>query len=231
MVLMTVALNAQLIESRSYQGNKPGMILNGEAKPMKNIKMELISLAPGKKSKKIKSPDGEYLIIQKEGISLVQSDQVNSNLTPRSIALITKNDTFRIANKSNQSITYYLIHYIAKDKSSGSDTAQSFVRLWEDLTFQSHGKGGVRNYFNQRTSQTKRFEMHVTTLNAGLMSHDPHTHDAEEIVLIIDGNTEMQIGEKMYKADSGDFYFLGSMVLHGIKNIGNKPSVYFAFQW
>ncbi len=73
--------------------------------------------------------------------------------------------------------------------------------------------------------------MHVTTLNAGLTSHDPHTHIAEEIVLIIEGNTEMIIGDTICKANQGDLYFLGSNVLHGIKNTGDKPAIYFAYQW
>ncbi len=73
--------------------------------------------------------------------------------------------------------------------------------------------------------------MHVTTLKEGVRSHDPHTHRAEEIVLMIAGNTEMQIGEKFYKGTTGDFYYLGSNVLHAIKNVDTKPCMYFAFQF
>ena len=151
--------------------------------------------------------------------------------TPGSIAMITQGDRFRLFNPTSTEVSYYLMNYIAKDPMSGSDTASSFVRLWEDLGYRGHERGGVRNYFNKRTSQSKRFEMHVTTLNAGLSSHDPHTHNAEEIVLIIDGHTEMLIGDKMYTANTGELYFLGSNILHGIKNTGTKPATYFAYQW
>lgn len=73
--------------------------------------------------------------------------------------------------------------------------------------------------------------MHVTTLLPGLESHDSHTHKAEEIILIIEGNTGMLIRNGQYKADAGDLYYLGSNVLHGIKNIGTVPTTYFAYQW
>jgi (S)-ureidoglycine aminohydrolase len=78
---------------------------------------------------------------------------------------------------------------------------------------------------------SKRFEMHVTTLNEGLKSHDPHTHRAEEIVLMINGNSEMQIGENFYKGSVGDLFFLGSNIPHAIRNVGAGSCMYFAIQW
>ncbi len=41
----------------------------------------------------------------------------------------------------------------------------------------------------------------------------------------------MLIGDKMYTANTGELYFLGSNILHGIKNTGTKPATYFAYQW
>ena len=86
-------------------------------------------------------------------------------------------------------------------------------------------------FFEQGTAMSKRFEMHVTTLKEGIRSHDPHTHRAEEIVLMIEGNTEMQIGQTFVKGTNGDLYYLGSNVLHAIRNIDTKPCMYFAFQF
>ena len=76
----------------------------------------------------------------------------------------------------------------------------------------------------------ERFEMHVTTLNGGLRSHDPHTHRAEEMVLLLEGTAEMQIAEDILPLASGGLVFLGSEIPHAIKNVGTKPCVYFAFQ-
>ena len=73
--------------------------------------------------------------------------------------------------------------------------------------------------------------MHVTTLKEGLKSHEPHTHRAEEIVWILEGETEMQLGNEVVKTAVDGFYYLGSNVPHAIKNIGTKPATYFAFQF
>jgi (S)-ureidoglycine aminohydrolase len=91
--------------------------------------------------------------------------------------------------------------------------------------------GGRRDYFERPTAMQKRFEMHVTTLKEGIRSHDPHTHRAEEIVLMIEGDTEMQAGEKNFKGKTGDFFYLGSHVIHAIRNEGTQPCMYFAFQF
>jgi (S)-ureidoglycine aminohydrolase len=110
-------------------------------------------------------------------------------------------------------------------------TGRSFVKNWNKIAFKPHSKGGIRNYFELSTPMSERFEMHVTTLNEGLKSHEPHTHRAEEIVLVIDNKTEMQIGEKFYKGGPGDIYYLGSNVPHAIRNEGNGTCTYFAFQF
>jgi (S)-ureidoglycine aminohydrolase len=68
-------------------------------------------------------------------------------------------------------------------------------------------------------------------LKEGLKSHDPHTHRAEEIVLVIDGQTEMELGSKLYKGTVGDIYYLGSNISHAIRNDGKGLCSYFAFQF
>ena len=65
------------------------------------------------------------------------------------------------------------------------------------------------------------YDIHVTNLNAGIKSHEPHTHHATEIVLIIKGNTQMEIGDNIYKGKAGDIYFLASEIPHAIENIGD----------
>ena len=76
-----------------------------------------------------------------------------------------------------------------------------------------------------------RLEMHVSTLNPALKSHEPHTHRAEEIVLLMEGQTSMQIGYAFFRGKPGSVYYLGSNVLHAIKNEGTRPATYFAFQF
>ena len=48
---------------------------------------------------------------------------------------------------------------------------------------------------------------------------------------MIEGHTKMLIGDQYYEANGGDVYYVESMVLHGIQNIGTSDCSYFAFQW
>ena len=74
-------------------------------------------------------------------------------------------------------------------------------------------------------------EMHVTNLNGNIKSHEPHTHRAAEIILMIKGNTEMEIDGENYQAKAGDLFIVESEVSHAIRNLGTEQCQYFAFQW
>lgn len=75
------------------------------------------------------------------------------------------------------------------------------------------------------------YEMHVTNLNPGIKSHEPHTHAAAEIILMVKGKTQMEIGNQIYPAKAGDVYYAASNIPHAIRNLGDEQSMYFAFQW
>ena len=107
----------------------------------------------------------------------------------------------------------------------------SFMINWDTVTVKKTDKGQRREFFNKPTSQLVKFEMHTTALNAGLESHAPHTHKEEEIILIVRGNVQMNIGGSLYAAGPGDVVFLSSGVSHNLINTGNEQCEYFAFQW
>lgn len=87
------------------------------------------------------------------------------------------------------------------------------------------------NFLDNKTTQAKRFEMHVTTLNPGNQSHAPHTHRAAEILIPIEGETEEFIDNQWIKSGLGDIIFLESKVPHALRNIGKGKCTYFAFQF
>ncbi|MBK9930100.1 MAG: cupin domain-containing protein [Saprospiraceae bacterium] len=229
-LFLSQVIYGQKILSNVYAATSPGIILHGENNPMKYFQLELIQLAPNKKYKK-KTRTTEHLILAKSGSPLLTSGTIHNILTPTSMAMIVKGQKYQMTNTSSQDAWFYVLSYEGRDPSKGSDTAKSFVRLVDDLAFHAHERGGVRSYFDKATSQTKRFEVHATTLKAGLKSHDPHTHKSEEIILMIEGDTEMLIGERHYQAHGGDTYYVESMDLHGIQNKGMGLCSYYAIQW
>lgn len=117
------------------------------------------------------------------------------------------------------------------DTERGTNAGGSMLLDWESLEFKLHNKGGRRNFFDRKSAMSERIEMHATTLNPGIKSHEPHTHAPAEIVIMMDGTTEMEIGDNIYPGIVGDVYFLGSNIPHAIRNTSDKSCMYLAFQW
>lgn len=178
----------------------------------------------------------------KETLLLVKSGQMDIEIAgglpgaigPGSIALILPGDDYAVKAGGAETLVYYTMSYRSKSGANadrGRAAGDSFVVDFAELVFQPHDRGGLRNYFNRATTMTENFEMHVTTLNEGITSHPPHTHRAEEIILMIHGEAEELINGEPHALATGDFVFLDSMVPHGIRNTGAGTCMYFAFQW
>jgi (S)-ureidoglycine aminohydrolase len=154
---------------------------------------------------------------------------------PGSIVWMMPGEKCTVSNNGKTTASYLLINMNSRNATKlqrGKDAGGSFIIDFKEQEFKSHDKGGIRNYFRDRSSAMFGFtEMHVTTLNPQIKSHEPHTHRAAEMVIMLSGDTEMQIGDQFYKAQTGDFYFLDSNVSHAIRNTGNEACMYLAFQW
>lgn len=210
-------------------------ILQGSTKFLETLEIHTSTLEPKASAGPAHTHDDlEELVIVKEGtLKVTQKDKIRI-LGPGSIALTLPGDLHRLENGGDTPVTYYLMTYRSvapPNADRGKKSGGSLMIDRESIGFTRHGKGGIRRYFDRPTTMFERMEMHVTTLNEGLKSHDPHTHRADEIVLIISGKTEMQIDRDRIGATAGSLVFLNSMVPHALTNTGSGPCEYFAFQW
>ena len=176
----------------------------------------------------------EELLIVKEGFLSI-NDATTEQVVGRGSAIVLMPDErYAIANKGASPATFYLFRYHARalpDSERGVEAGGSIIADWDKIPFRKTDKGGRRQQFDRPTTMFERFEMHVTTLNAGITSHPPHTHREEEFILVLDGDVEEQIDDGRYRASAGDVIFLAAESLHTIKNVGDKPTEYFAFKW
>ena len=178
--------------------------------------------------------DQEELMIVKEGQVKITIAGKSKLLGPGSIAFAMPGDEHGIENAGNTPTTYFILKYkgiLPMNPERATQAGGSFMLDWNELKTSNTGKGYRRNFFNRATSQLNQFEMHTTALNADSVSHAPHTHVQEEIILILRGNVEMYIDGKYYKGSAGDLYFISANVPHALKNIGREQCEYFAFQW
>jgi (S)-ureidoglycine aminohydrolase len=210
-------------------------ILEGKTFALNHFEVHATTLEPGKAPHPPHThKDQDELVIVKEGQVKITINGVAKTVGPGSIALIMPGDAHGMENAGNTQATWYILKYGGKlpmDTVRAKQAGGSLVLNFNDLKTSNTAKGYRRDYFNRATSQVPQFEMHTTALNAGEVSHAPHTHVQEEVILVLRGNVEMQIGETLRKGTTGDLYFVSSNVPHNLKNIGHEQCEYFAFQW
>ena len=210
-------------------------VLEGKTSALSNFEIHASTLEPGKAPHPPHVHDDyEELIIVKEGQVKITIARQSKILGPGSIAFAMPGDEHGIENAGNTQATYFILKYKGKlqmDLERAKKAGGSFMLDWNNLKTNNTGKGYRRDFFNKATSQLAQFEMHTTALNTDSVSHAPHTHVQEEIILILRGNVEMFIDGKLYKGAAGDLYFISSNVPHALKNIGKEQCEYFAFQW
>ncbi len=209
-------------------------VIVGSAFDLKKVEITANVLASGKQKKTTVPGNEEHVVLIKSGLLTITVNDSVYKLGKGSIAMVMPSDKYSIKNKEQESVSYHLMKYESRlpiDVARGKSAGGSFIKDWNKLTFTPQEKGGTRPYFNRPTAMTRKSEIHVTTLKEGWTSHEPHTHKAEEIILILEGNVEMLIGENSYKATVGDILFAPSGFLHGLENVGKGSCSYFAFQW
>ncbi len=213
---------------------KSVVLFEGSAHDMEYLQMSSNSIGSEKEFSLQVPANEEHLLIVRTGILSIGFKDSTWSIGPGSIALLMPEEKYSLQNTTFNGCTFYRMRYRSKlpmDMARGQASGGSFVKDWKKIPFKPHDKGGIRNYFEKKTAMSKRFEMHVTTLKEGIKSHEPHTHRAEEIVLVIENETEMQMDDKFYKGGPGDIYYLGSNVSHAIRNDGKGTCTYFAFQF
>ena len=232
------------VESKAYAWRKPAnknsesifstVLFEGSARDMAFIQMSANAITTTNRVNFETPANEEQLLLVRSGLLSVSFNDSTWRLGPASVVLLLPSQKFSLQNVGSDSCTFFLMKYrstLPVDKQRGVQAGGSLVRDWDKVAYKPHDKGGIRNYFERPTAMCRRLEMHVTTLKEGLRSHDPHTHRAEEIVLVIGNKTEMQIGERFYKGGPGTVYYLGSNEAHAIRNDGMGACSYFAFQF
>jgi quercetin dioxygenase-like cupin family protein len=61
---------------------------------------------------------------------------------------------------------------------------------WNLMVDKPNATGSVRTVCNTPTATLENLEIHISTLNPGLMSHPPHKHPNEELIIVRQGTVE-----------------------------------------
>jgi mannose-6-phosphate isomerase-like protein (cupin superfamily) len=85
----------------------------------------------------------------------------------------------------------------------------------------------TRQVFDGFTHTAYPIDLHITTLQPGLMPHPPHHHAHEEAMFIKEGTLEVTIADKTWRVGPGSVLYVNSNDEHGLKNAGDAPATYF----
>jgi quercetin dioxygenase-like cupin family protein len=102
----------------------------------------------------------------------------------------------------------------------------SHVFDWNSLVDKPNAVGSVRAVCSTPTATLENLEIHVSTLKPGMMSHPPHRHPNEELIIVRQGTVESLSNGTWIRVGPGSIIFNGSNQLHGFRNVGTEDAVY-----
>ncbi|MGB6725137.1 MAG: cupin domain-containing protein [Terracidiphilus sp.] len=102
---------------------------------------------------------------------------------------------------------------------------------WDDLKPEKSPVGAHASICDQPTATVDQLEMHVGMLNPGEMSHPPHRHVNEELIILKEGTCETLSNGEWVRVEAGSVVFNASNSLHGFRNVGQWPAIYHVINW
>lgn len=227
--------NLDSIKAQNASGSQAKPRVLGSTTDLPSFGYHTTTLEPGKTNHPPRAiDDREELIVVKDGQLKIIINDSSKILGPGSIALIVAGDKQSFQNASDKPVTYCVLGFRSKlgaDINRGKSSGGSLIKEWTELPVKRTPKGESRPVFDRPSSMFKRFEVHATTLNAGEESHAPHTHRAEEIMLLMKGNITMNISSVKSKAVAGDVILVRPDVTHNLVNTGTETCWYYAIKW
>jgi quercetin dioxygenase-like cupin family protein len=131
-------------------------------------------------------------------------------------SMLGSNESFRAAGEEQS------------DAPKEASMALSKVFHFDEMPVSHYANGGWGRAVMHGTLPTGEFvEVHETMLPPGKMPHPPHRHANTEFVLIRQGKLEFLNNGNPEPVGIGDVIYTASNQLHGLKNVGDAPALYF----
>ena len=102
---------------------------------------------------------------------------------------------------------------------------------WSSLAARPTAVGYSRPIVDQPTATLDQLEMHYTSLHYGKLSHAPHQHPDEELIIVKEGTVESLVNGQTQKVGPGSVIFQASNQMHSIRNAGDGVATYLVIRW
>ncbi|MBZ5591437.1 MAG: cupin domain-containing protein [Acidobacteriia bacterium] len=130
-------------------------------------------------------------------------------------------------NFSRRELSLLLPALAATRAASQGSALKSKTYRFEDLAVRSEGENRFRAILEGETHTGVPIELHMTELAPGQAPHPPHHHVHEEMIMILEGTVEVNIGDSSATLGPGSVAFVASGQQHGWHNVGTSRARYF----
>jgi len=206
---------------------------------LRRLECHVTTLNPGKMSHPPhQHPQEEFIILQAGTLDVFINGKV-SRIGPGSMFFFASYDWHNVTNVGDSPALYYVFN-VTTDATADvqkkpaaewepATTLHSTVFSWPDLKAQATASGERRNIVDSATVTCRRFEAHVTTLRPGQIG-GPGQHPDDAIILVKEGDVEIESAGTKRRASAGDIGFIASNEPHSIRNVGTGVASYYAIQ-
>jgi quercetin dioxygenase-like cupin family protein len=119
---------------------------------------------------------------------------------------------------------------VAAAPRGGPVLSKSLAFPFDQLSVVKNANGETRNVTRGVLVTGEAVGVHETTLLPGHSPHPPHQHIHSEFMLIREGTIEFENNGTPELVGPGGVIFAASMVLHGLKNVGDGNATYFVVE-
>jgi XRE family transcriptional regulator, regulator of sulfur utilization len=102
----------------------------------------------------------------------------------------------------------------------------SAVYDWEKLPVTTLTNGMRRAVLDGPTATVDKLHCHITTLNPGQVSSEPHLHLQEELIIIKEGTIEAYFDGQKQTAGPGSVIHFAAHAVTALRNAGKTPATY-----
>jgi mannose-6-phosphate isomerase-like protein (cupin superfamily) len=96
---------------------------------------------------------------------------------------------------------------------------------WDEARKREHARGFAMPFVGAQCGAEK-LALHISVIQPGQAAHDPHAHEGEEIMFVLDGTAEITMGDEKQLVGANTAVFCPPQVFHGIRNGGETPLRY-----
>jgi quercetin dioxygenase-like cupin family protein len=91
-------------------------------------------------------------------------------------------------------------------------------------------KKKARSFFHGTEHSGFDIEAHETVLGPGVETHPPHSHEHEEIIVVVEGTVEVSVDGKTDTVEQGSVIYYEPNRPHNLRNVGTAPCRYYVVE-